>query len=301
MRRRAYPSDVTDEEWALVAPYLTLMTEDAAQRAHSLREVFNGLRWIVRAGAPWRMMPNDLPPWETVYQQTQRWLRAGVFESLAHDLRGLLRVATGRNARPSAAVFDSRTLQSSPESGSRAGYDGAKRRRGSKTHIAVDTLGHLPALVVTSADEQDRAQVAELAERVQEATGESVKLAFVDQGYTGGTAAEEAAAHGLRLEVVKLPEARRGLVLLPRRWVVERSFAWAARFRRLARDYLKAAGDTRRVAFSGLCYPDAQAFGGSVGSKFITGSSAGKSLTCHRGPSLNPAPDSCRPGRPRRR
>jgi transposase len=237
MQRKAYPSDVTDEEWALVAPYLTLMTEDAPQRAHPLREVFNGLRWLVRAGATWRMMPHDLPPWEVVYQQSQRWLRAGVFESLVHDLRELLRVATGRNARPSAAVFDSRTLQSSPESGSRAAYDGAKRRKGSKTHIAVDTLGHLLALIVTPADEQDRAQVAQLAAAVQEATGESVELAFVDQGYTGETAAESAAAHGLRLEVVKLPEAKRGFVLLPRRWVVERSFAWAARFRRLARDY----------------------------------------------------------------
>jgi transposase len=228
---------VSDEEWALVAPYLTLMTEDAPQRTHSLREVFNGLRWIVRAGAPWRMMPNDLPPWEMIYQQSQRWLRAGVFESLVHDLRELLRVAAGRNALPSAAVFDSRTLQSSPESGARAGYDGAKRRKGSKTHIAVDTLGHLLALIVTAADEQDRAQVKELAEAVQEVTGESVELAFVDQGYTGEAAAESAAAHGLRLEVVKLPEAKRGFVLLPRRWVVERSFAWAARFRRLARDY----------------------------------------------------------------
>jgi transposase len=237
MRSRPYPSDVTDEEWALVAPYLTLMTEDAPQRAHSLRAVFNGLRWIVRAGAPWRMMPNDLPPWEVVYQQTQRWLRAGVFESLVHDLRELLRVAAGRQARPSAAVFDSRTLQSSPESGARAAYDGAKRRKGSKTHIAVDTLGHLLALIVTPADAQDRAQVAALAEAVREATGASVELAFVDQGYTGEAAAESAAAHGLRLEVVKLPEAKRGFVLLPRRWVVERSFAWAARFRRLARDY----------------------------------------------------------------
>ncbi|HEX6184206.1 MAG TPA: IS5 family transposase [Pyrinomonadaceae bacterium] len=221
----------------MVAPYLTLMTEDAPQRSHSLRAVFNGLRWIVRSGAPWRMMPHDLPPWEVVYQQSQRWLRAGVFESLVHDLRELLRVATGRNARPSAAVFDSRTLQPSPESGSRAAYDGAKRRKGSKTHIAVDTLGHLLALIVTPADEQDRAQVAELARRVQDATGESVELAFVDQGYTGEAAAEAATAHGLRLEVVKLPEAKRGFVLLPRRWVVERSFAWAARFRRLARDY----------------------------------------------------------------
>ena len=237
MRSRPYPSDVTDEEWALVAPYLTLMSEEAPRREHSLRAVFNGLRWIVRAGVPWRMMPNDLPPWEAVYQQTQRWLRAGVFESLVHDLRELLRVAAGRDARPSAAVFDSRTLQSSPESGARAAYDGAKRRKGSKTHIAVDTLGHLLALIVTSADEQDRAQVKELAERVQGVTDESVELAFVDQGYTGATAAQDAAAHGLRLEVVKLPEAKRGCVLLPRRWVVERSFARAARFRRLARDY----------------------------------------------------------------
>jgi transposase len=235
MDRKAYPSDVTDEEWALVAPYLTLMTEDAPQRAHPLREVFNGLRWLVRAGATWRMMPHDLPPWEVTYQQTRRWLRAGVFAAIVHDLRELLRVATGRQARPSAAVFDSRTLQSSPESGSRAGYDGAKRRKASKTHIAVDTLGHLLALIVTPADEQDRAQVAALAEAVQEATGESVELAFVDQGYTGAAAAESVAAHGMRLEVVKLPEAKRGFVLLPRRWVVERSFAWAARFRRLAR------------------------------------------------------------------
>lgn len=139
--------------------------------------------------------------------------------------------------RPSAAVFDSRTLQSSPASGARSGYDGTKRRKGRKTHIAVDTLGRLLALIVTPAYGQDRAQVAALAEAVQGVTGESVELAFVDQGYTGGAAAESAAAHGLRLEVVKLPEARRGFVLLPRRWVVERSFAWAARFRRLARDY----------------------------------------------------------------
>ena len=125
---------MTDEEWALVAPYLTLMTEDAPQRSHSLRQVFNGLRWIVRAGAPWRMMPHDLPPWQVVYQQTQRWISAGVFEALVHDLRELLRVATGRNARPSAAIFDSRTLQPSPESSARSAYDGAKRRKGSKTH-----------------------------------------------------------------------------------------------------------------------------------------------------------------------
>lgn len=130
MNRKAYPSDVSDEEWAFVAPYLTLMTEEAPQREHLLREVFNGLRYLVRTGAPWRMLPNDLPPWYTVYQQTQRWLKASVFEAMVQDLRALLRLAQGRQAAPSAVILDSRTLQSTPESGQRAGYDGAKRKRG---------------------------------------------------------------------------------------------------------------------------------------------------------------------------
>ena len=128
-------------------------------------------------------------------------------------------------------------MQSTAESGARAGYDGHKKRNGSKVHLAVDTLGQLLAVVVTPANEQERAQVAELAELVQDATGDSVEVAFVDQGYTGEQAAEDAAQHGIRLEVVKLPTAKRGFILLPRRWVVERSFAWLARFRRLARDY----------------------------------------------------------------
>ena len=235
--RQPYPSDVGDDEWAFVAPYLTLMKEDAPQRDHPLREVFNGLRWIVRAGASWRMLPHDLPPWYTVYRQTRRWLAAGVFEELVRDLRMLLRECADRMPQPRAAIFDSRTLQSTPESGARAGYDGAKRRNGSKVHAAVDTLGLLLTLRVTPADAQDRAQVAELAAQVQAATGEAIEVAFVDQGYTGDEPAEAAAAAGIRLEVVKLPAARRGFVLLPRRWVVERSFAWTARFRRLVRDY----------------------------------------------------------------
>jgi len=235
--RKPYPSDVSDDEWAFVAPYLTLMDPEAPQRTHELREVFDALRWIVRAGAPWRLLPTNFPPWAAVYQQTMRWLAAGSFEAMVHDLRCLLRLAEGRTADPSAAIFDSQTLQSSPESGARAGYDSHKRKRGSKVHLAVDTLGHLLALRVTAADEQDRAQVGALAAAVQEATGEHAEVAFVDQGYTGGEPAAEAAALGIRLEVVKAPEAKRGFVLLPRRWVVERSFAWKARFRRLARDY----------------------------------------------------------------
>ena len=232
-----YPTDCSDDEWAFAAPYLALVREDAPQRRHDLRHMFDAVRWIARAGAPWRLLPNDLPPWHAVYEQAQRWIKAGVFEQMAHDLRAILRVLAERPPDPSAVILDSRTLQSTPTSGGRASYDGAKRRRGSKVHAAVDTLGHLLAVVVTPAGAQDRAQVGRLAEAVQRVTGASVSLAWVDQGYTGDEAREAAAEHRIALSVVTRPEGTRGFVLLPRRWVVERSFGWAARFRRLARDY----------------------------------------------------------------
>ena len=172
------------------------------------------------------MLPHDFPPWEALYQQTRRWIAAGVFEAMVHDLRALLRLAQGRAPDPTAAALDSRTLRSTPEGGHRAGYDGAKRRKkGSKLHAAVDTLGHLLALRVGPADEQVRSQVEALAEAVQAATGESVELAYVDRGYAGEQPSEQAEAHGIRLEVVKHPGSKKGFVLLPRRWVVERSFS----------------------------------------------------------------------------
>ena len=253
--RKPYPSDVTDDEWEFVAPYLALMAEDALQRRYALREVFNALRWLARAGAPWRYLPGDFPPWPAVYQQARRWMDAGCFEALVHDLRLLARVLHGRGARPTAAILDARVVQSTPESGARAGYSGHKRRKGSKVHIAVDTLGQLLALTVTPANADERTQVAELARRVQEVTGEHVEVAFVDQGYTGEEVAATAQEQGIRLEVIKLPEAKRGFVLLPRRWVVERTCAWAARFRRLARDFERlpeVLAGLHWLAFAGL-------------------------------------------------
>ena len=144
MPRKPYPTDVSDEEWSFAAPYLTLMDQHAPQREHDLREVFNALRWLVRAGC---------------------------FEAMVSDLRSIIRVAQGRQGQPSAVVMDGRTLQSSCESGPRAGYDGYKRKRGSKVHMAVDTLGHLLAVHVTPADEKERAQVQRLCEALQAAHG----------------------------------------------------------------------------------------------------------------------------------
>jgi transposase len=235
--RKSYPTDVTDQEWEFLVPYLTLMRLDASQRAHDLREVFNALRYVVKTGGQWRMLPHDFPDWNAVYQQARRWMAAGVFEDIAHDLRMIVRLTHEREAQPTAMILDGRTLQSTPESGSRGGYDGAKKKKGSKVHVAVDTLGNLLALKVTSANEQERAQVEELAKRVQEVTGGNVELAYVDQGYTGEDAAKQAEKNSVTLEVVKHTEAKKGFVLLPRRWVVERTFGWLGRFRRLARDY----------------------------------------------------------------
>jgi transposase len=152
MTRKSYLSDVSDDERAFVAPYLTLMREDAPQRGHPLREVFNGLRYIVHTGMQWRMMPHNLPPCHAVYQQTQRWLKSGVFEDLVHDLRMLMREIDDRMQRPRAAILDG------------------------------------------------RARVDELAKQIQEVTGDSVEVVFVDQGYTGDKTAA-AASLGRRTQL----------------------------------------------------------------------------------------------------
>ena len=233
--RSLYQTDVSDEEWTVARPYVTLLSPTALQRKHDLRAVFNAVRYLAHTGVPWRYLPSDFPPWPVVYQQLRRWVAASSFEALVHDTR-LLRTLKGRSSQPTAVILDARVLQSTPESGSRAGYSGHKRRKGSKVHAAVDTLGYPLALSVTPASEDERTQVAELTAQVQAVTGEHVEIAYVDQGYTGPDPANSAARHGIELVVVKTPQAKRGFVLLPKRWVVERSFAWMSRCRRLARD-----------------------------------------------------------------
>src|SRR5215217_3286735 len=236
--RKPYPSDVSDEEWAFVAPYLALLREDAPQLTHDLREVLNGLRWVVRTGSAWRYCPT------TCHRGKPSTSRRGGGSLPASSRRWsticTYSFATFRGQGARADGGDTRLSHSTLHPGEwlsgRLRRSEAKEGR-KKVHAAVDTLGHLLALFVTPASEQDREQMGELTRAIQEETGESVELAYVDQGYTGERAAEEAEAHVISLEVVKHPEAKRGFVLLPRRWVVERDFAWASRFRRLAKDY----------------------------------------------------------------
>jgi transposase len=159
LKRRPSPSDVGDEEWAFVAPYLSVLVQIAAQRRHERRQVFNALRSMVRAGAPWRMLPLHFPPWEAVSQQTRRWIAAGCFEAIVHDLRLLIRAAAGRHPQLSAAIVGSRILRSTVDRGQRAGVDGQKQGRGSKVHAVVESMGTLLALAVTPANAAERRQI----------------------------------------------------------------------------------------------------------------------------------------------
>ncbi len=212
----SYPSDVSDEQWEFLVSHLTLMPEDAPQReSPSERCSTRCVTWSKRAGRGGTAA--RFPPGWVVYQQVRRWCQAGVFETIVHDLRIIARMLADRAEQPSAVILDARTLPSTPGSGSRAGYDAAKKKKGSKIHAAVDTLGNLLALKITAANEQERAQVEEPAEQVQEVTGGTVEVAYVDQGYTGQAAAEGARRSAIELQVVRHWEAKQGFVLLPRR------------------------------------------------------------------------------------
>jgi transposase len=262
-RRDGYPSDLSDEEWDFTAPYLALLPLDAPQRTHDARAVLNAARYVVKTGVQWDYLPNEFPPAEIVRAQLKRWIDRGCFENLVHDLRELLRLQHGRNAQPSVMILDSRFAISTPESGSRGAYNGHKAKSGSKLHMAVDTMGSLLALLVTAGNVDDREAVFDLCDAVQTLTGEHVEVAFVDQGYTGENAQDDANWSGIELVVVKRPEAVKGFVLLPKRWVVERSFAWVTRFRRLARDFERLP-----EVFAGLHF---LAFGILMLAKFLRG------------------------------
>jgi transposase len=238
---RPYPSDVSESEWQFVVPYLCgLLPDDAGADPYGLRDLFDALRWVDRSGAPWHYLPHDFPPWEKAHQQARRWMTAGCFEAIVHDVRAVLSFADGRAPEPPKAVPNGGTMLL-PQSASRAGTNGHSLRNGPGTRASgsTATLGNLLAQHVKWADEQDRTQLGALAEAVREVTGGSVELVYFGQERSDGDGDSAVAAveKGIALDVAKLPETKRGFVLLPRRWVVERWFDWVSRFRRLANDY----------------------------------------------------------------
>lgn len=230
-----YATDLTDDEFALMAPHLPAPNRLGRPREVDLREVLNALFYLVRTGCPWRLLPKDFPPKSTVFDYFQRLWEDGTWPTLHALLVMAARERAGREASPSAGIVDSQSVRTT-EAGGPKGYDAGKRVNGRKRHVLVDTLGLLLVLVVHPADVQDRDGLALVCRRLRRRFP-WLRLIFADGGYRGEAAGCAAAREGLRLEIVTRDPGTRGFAVLPRRWVVERTFAWLGRNRRLAKEF----------------------------------------------------------------
>lgn len=232
--RQGYPIDLKEEEWRLIAPLLPGTARTGRPRKTDLRAVINALRYMVRAGCEWRMLPNDFPPWETVYYWFRRLMRRLLFKTI-HDLALMLdRMLAARNAEPTASVIDSQSVKA-PAAHER-GYDAFKKIKGRKRHVAVDTDGRLLAVNLTPADIADSTGAMLVLDALKQKWPQ-VKHLFGDAAYDHRKFMDKAAFLDFTVEVVRRLESQHGFAVQPRRWVVERTFAWLLRWRRLVRDY----------------------------------------------------------------
>jgi putative transposase len=234
-----YPSDVDDATWALIAPILAQAQGPGRPRVHADRLVYDAIVYVLRGGLQWRMLPPTFPRWQSVYSRFRRWADGGTWETLTDVLRAELRIEGGREPEPSAGILDSQSVETGPGGGA-IGFDAGKHVKGRKRHLVVDTQGTVLAALVTPASVQDPAAAPELLAQAR-AKSARLKLLWADGRYQGPLVTAAARALGLTIVVVSPPKGQKGFQALPKRWIVERTFAWLERYRRLARDWEAAS------------------------------------------------------------
>jgi transposase len=250
--RRSYPSDMTDEEWDIVADMIPVpfWQPTLQEPLHHPREMLDAIRYRTRTGCAWRSLPHDFPPWQTAMKCKARWTEDGTIDKMHDALVRRVRVAEGRAPEPTAGCIDSQSVKSSGNGGP-GGFDGGKKVNGRKRHILVDVLGLVLVILITPANVQDRDAACPVLMEAH-AAYRTLKHVWADGAYNGEGIAKVEADTGLKVEVVKHEEGHRGFAVLPRRWVVERTNAWFGRFRILNREYERTLASSRADVLLGM-------------------------------------------------